>query len=256
MSRRADELLTSAAAAGEISQETARSIIIDDLGAQIQAGLGVSVDDVQAAETTLVAALLDNSGSMGPMEAEARTGFNRVLDALAGSKQDEGILMMVSDYSGVIAPFSLVSGVDRLQPQSYRPGGMTPLMDASLALFATVLAKAQEFEDQGVACRTVSYVVTDGGDNASRHRPAAVAKLVRDMLKSEKHIIAGIGIDDGVTDFRQVFLSMGIRDEWILTPGNTESEVRRVFDLISKSAVQASKGAASFSKTALGGFDS
>jgi hypothetical protein len=80
-----------------------------------------------------------------------------------------------------------------------------------------------------------------------------VAALVDDMLRSENHIVAAMGIDDGDTDFHKVFAAMGIPREWILTPGNTSSEVRKAFQVFSQSAVRASQTTA-FSKTALGGF--
>ena len=38
-----------------------------------------------------------------------------------------------------------------------------------------------------------------------------------------------MGIDDGQTDFCEVFREMGIRDEWILLPGNSASEIRAAF---------------------------
>jgi hypothetical protein len=77
---------------------------------------------------------------------------------------------------------------------------------------------------------------------------------VEDMLRQEKHIIAAMGIDDGHTDFRQVFREMGIQDRWILTPGNSDQEIRRAFQTFSQSAVKASQGAGHFSRAALGGF--
>jgi hypothetical protein len=117
------------------------------------------------------------------------------------------------------------------------------------------LAKTQEFEDNGVPCRTVTLILTDGADEHSRKQNAGtVKKLVTDMLMSEKHIIAAMGIDDGRTDFRLVFKGMGIQDNWILTPGNSQSEIRRAFQVFSQSAVRASQGAKSFSQTAVGGF--
>jgi hypothetical protein len=82
-----------------------------------------------------------------------------------------------------------------------------------------------------------------------------VKVIVEDMLRSENHIIAAMGIDDGGhTNFRQVFQEMGIRDEWILMPGNSQKEIRQAFALFSQSAVQASQNAGNFSQTALGGF--
>jgi hypothetical protein len=51
-----------------------------------------------------------------------------------------------------------------------------------------------------------------------------------------------MGIHDGTTDFTQVFRSMGIPDRWILTPGNSASEIRRAFQVFSQSAVRATQG--------------
>jgi hypothetical protein len=75
-----------------------------------------------------------------------------------------------------------------------------------------------------------------------------VAAIVQDMLAQENHIVAAMGIDDGTTDFKKVFRAMGIPDRWILTPGNSASEIRRAFQVFSQSAVRAAAGAQ------LGGF--
>ena len=79
-------------------------------------------------------------------------------------------------------------------------------------------------------------------------RAADVAAIVADMLAQENHIVAAMGISDGTTDFKKVFRSMGISDRWILTPGNSASEIRRAFQVFSRSAVRATQGAM------LGGF--
>jgi hypothetical protein len=63
-----------------------------------------------------------------------------------------------------------------------------------------------------------------------------------------------MGIDDGRTDFRQVFGGMGFHDRWILTPANTPTEIRAAFGTFSQSAVRASQAVGSFSATAMGGF--
>jgi len=97
-------------------------------------------------------------------------------------------------------------------------------------------------------------IVTDGANNGRGKSASDVRTLVQDMLRQESHIVAGMGIDDGYTDFRKVFGDMGIPDRWILTPGNTGSEIRDAFRLLSQSVVQASQNAQSFSRTAGGGF--
>ena len=132
---------------------------------------------------------------------------------------------------------------------NYDPRLGTPLFDQATVLLGTVIAKAQELSQAGIAVRTVTLIITDGGDYGStRCKPADVAALVADMIAHENHIVAAMGISDGTTDFRAVFKSMGIADRWILTPGNSATEIRRAFQVFSQSAVRATQGAQ------LGGF--
>ncbi len=142
-----------------------------------------------------------------------------------------------------------------MNSSNYDPNQGTPLYDQTAILLATVLAKSQEFSDNGVPCRTVTLLITDGEDvHSMRQNAASVKKIIKDMLRSENHIIAAMGIDNGNTNFHQIFEEMGILPEWILTPGNDHGEIRKAFQVFSQSAVRASQGAASFSQTAGGGF--
>ena len=70
-----------------------------------------------------------------------------------------------------------------------------------------------------------------------------VRALVADMVAQENHVVAAMGISDGTTDFKKVFRDMGIADRWILTPGNTTSEIRKAFQVFSQSAAAVSAGA-------------
>jgi hypothetical protein len=126
--------------------------------------------------------------------------------------------------------------------QNYQPNKGTPLYDQTVVLLGTVLAKAQDFADNGVPVRTVTLIITDGADcHSLRSQAKDVSLIVKDMLKAENHIIAGMGIDDGSTDFRRVFQEMGISDRWMLTPSNSETEIRQAFQVFSQSAVRVSQ---------------
>ncbi len=252
-------LLGNAAQDGVLSPEAAKALTVPDMGTQIQAALGVRVDDVPVSEVVLVSLLIDDSGSIAGAgnEPAVRDGHNLVLDALTSSKQKEAILALCLYLNGkILYPFTPVSQAKRMDGRNYRATGGTPLYDKSAVLLGSVLAKAQEFADNGVVCRTVTLIVTDGADCGSVSQTASsVKKVVKDLLRTETHIVAGMGVDDGGgTDFRAVFHSMGIPNEWILTPGSTASEIRKAFQVFSQSAVRASQTAASFSQTAAGGF--
>jgi hypothetical protein len=253
-----NSLFQSAHDEGLLSNASMQALNVVDIGAQIQAGLGIDVDDVMASEVVLVTIMPDDSGSIaynGNTQAVC-DGHNAVLDALMASKQKDNILIHNRYLNGfLLYPYCPLPHAVRMDDRNYNPDKGTPLYDQTVAILGTVLAKSQEFADNGVPVRSVTLIISDGADlHSVRARANTVEALVKDMLMTENHIIAAMGIDDGSTDFRQVFREMGIRDRWILTPGNQESEIRKAFQVFSQSAIQASQGAIGFSQTSLGGF--
>ena len=244
---------------GELSAGALGALTLHaDIGAQIQAGLGVAPDDVPSSEVVLVTMMPDDSGSIrfsGNAEL-VRQGHNLVIDSLRKSAQADEVLAHTRYLNGcVLYPYQPLDQTVEMNSQNYDPNLGTPLFDQTVVLLGTVLAKAREFEDNGVPVRTVTLLISDGGDTSSvNQRPKSVRAIVEDMLRKENHIVAALGIDDGTTDFRAVFQSMGIEDRWILTTANTDSEIRKAFELFSQSALRASQSAAAFSSTAVGGF--
>jgi hypothetical protein len=290
-----DALFKTATQDGLLSKAALNVIQISDIGDEINNALGVSVDDVKASEVVLVTQLIDDSSSIrfitGNTEA-VRDGHNLILDTLHPdkTKKGDGILASCSYLNlGLLYPYTSVDKALRMTASNYDPSGGTPLFAQSVVTLSTVLAKYLEFSDNGINCRTVTPIVTDGGDNGGMRGADRVKKIVDDMLKQECHIIAGVGIFDGQldgnkdpipgtgTDFWEVFSGysfdeiekakqngsfaslaaqggMGIRPQWVLTPKNSPSEIRRAFQMLSQSATRASQSAATFSQAAMGGF--
>lgn len=260
MSKPSDEpdikqLLGSAHDQGALSARALAALDAADVGAQIQAGLGVTIDDVAASEVVLVTMMPDDSQSIAQAHnTEAvRDGHNFVLDALRGSRQSGEVLAHTRYLNGeVLCPYVALDHAVAMTPANYHPCHATPLYDQTAVVLGTVIAKTQELMQAGIAVRTVTLIITDGADYGStRMKPADVKAIVDDMLAQEHHIVAAMGISDGSTDFRDVFRAMGIPDRWVLTPGNSASEIRRAFAVFSQSAVRASQGAA---LPQLGGF--
>jgi hypothetical protein len=254
----ANDLLQQANAEGVLSPQSMAAFTVADLGAEIQAGLGVCPDDVASSEVVLVAQMPDDSGSIasGGNAQPVRDGHNQVLDALGKSKQRDAILAHCRYLNGtVLYPYRPVAQAERMTKANFDPSLGTPLYDQAVVLLGTVAAKAQELAAAGVAVRTVTLILTDGGDSGStRAKAKDVAAIVRDLVRTEQHVVAALGLDDGSTDFRRVFRAMGIEDRWILTPGASASEIRRAFQVFSQSAVQVSQGGTAFAAASLGGF--
>jgi hypothetical protein len=253
--------LSSLFSTAQLSSQTLQALHLPDLGAQIQAGLGVGVDDVASSEVVLVALMPDDSGSIR-FAGNAHLvcdGHNQVVEALCGSKQRDSILAHCRYLNGhVLYPYRPVAQAERMTSKNFDPSQGTPLYDQAVVLLGTVLAKAQQFAQSGVLARTVTLLITDGADEHSTRSSAPdVARIVEEMARQETHIIAAMGLyDGGQTDFRAVFREMGIEDRWILTPGAGAADLRRAFQLFSQSAVRASQSTKAFAGAAVGGFGS
>ena len=235
------KLLEDAHDQGALSAKSLAALDVVDVGAQIQAGLGVTIDDVVASEVVLVTMMPDDSQSIaaaGNTDA-VRDGHNYVLDSLRNSKQSGEVLAHTRYLNGfVLYPYTALEHAQPMTAANYDPRLGTPLYDQTAVTLGTVIAKAQELQQAGIAVRTVTLIITDGGDYGSaRMKPADVKAIVDDMVAQEHHIVAAMGISDGHTDFRAVFRAMGIPDRWILTPGNSASEIRRAFAVFSISAL-------------------
>jgi hypothetical protein len=258
MSQNANELFQSALDDGSISMNSFDILNVNDIGSMIQGNLGISADQFEESEAFLVSILVDDSGSIrfsGNSQA-VRDGYNVVIESLKSSKQCGSILVHTEYLNGfVLNPYNPIAGVVKMDSGNYDPSGRTPLYDKTVTFLASVLAKTQELKNEGIAVRTATLIMTDGADeHSTRHGDKEVKQLISDMLKEEIHIVAAMGIDNKSTDFKHIFKEMGIRDEWVLTPGDNESDIRKAFGAFSQSVVRASQCAGSFSQTAMGGF--
>src|SRR5262249_52901488 len=150
------------------------------------AGLGITIDDVAASEVVLLTMMPDDSQSIahaGNVQA-VRDGHNFVLDTVARSRQAGEVLAHTRYLNGhVLFPYTALAHASQMTAANYDPRLGTPLYDQTAVVLGTVIAKAQELSQAGIAVRTVTLIITDGADYGSvRCRAADVAALVADLL--------------------------------------------------------------------------
>ena len=243
----ATSLFTSATTKGVISPQTS-SLITGNLGNLVLAGAaGKDLEDITASDVTLVTVLIDSSSSIADrgLEKAVREGQNALLDAFAGAKNQDAVLLACWTFSGtmdVIHSYVPVPDATRLDTRNYRASGSTALYDAWCSALAANVAYAQRLRDGGTPTRSVVVVVTDGEDVGSKRTTAECARLSRDLLASELFTLALVGVGSDV-NFEHVAKSMGIPAGCILWERDaTPSGLRRAFQLVSRSAVRASQG--------------
>lgn len=238
------------------------AVVVPNFASGIQAALGMSVDDIEASEATVVTVLADDTYSIegSGLSGAMRDGINLVFEALSGSETADGIIAGLHTITrGCVMPYKPIADVTRFDENSFPvDGGSTPLYDRSASTLGVVVTKSKDLRDAALPHRTITLIVTDGADTCSRHHraPEKVAPLVKDMLLAENHIVAFMGVGDAAF-FRDIAKRMGIADRWILTPKDAK-ELRAALLMFSKSAVRASQAAnaATFNAVAGGGFTS
>ena len=237
----------------------------NSLGPAIQAGLGnVTADHIRTSEVILVTLLIDDSDSIrkaGNAEAVC-SGYNLIRSSVMESKEAATVVMGCrflngegGNAHGVLYPYLPLEQTPILSAANYHPGGGTPLYDQMAVTLTGIATKIAEYEQGAIAVKAITAAVTDGKDEYSHvHNAESIRTMVQGLLSTEMHAIFGMGIHDGHTDFRRVFKDMGLPDQSILTPGNSPSEIRRAFEMVSKSAVGLIEGSQGYSELGLGGF--
>lgn len=234
------------ALSGGVIGASAASMLSGDLGSIVVAGAaGKDMEDIVAADVTLITVLLDASSSIASsgLEQAVREGYNLLVDTFATSKERDSVLMALwtfNDQATVVHAYLPILEATKLDAASYRATGGTALYDTWCDALAANIAYAQQLRNTGTPCRSVVVVITDGEDVSSRRTTADCARLSRDLLASEQFILAFVGV--GGADFRSVARSMGVPDGGIAVQASaTAASLRHVFHMVSQSAIRASQ---------------
>ncbi|MEX0918002.1 MAG: hypothetical protein WDZ93_02510 [Candidatus Paceibacterota bacterium] len=172
---------------------------------------GADIDELGASEYTLVTIALDESGSISRFETQIRDMLITAVKACANSPRSDNLLIRVirfgSQYvrqngNGIdeIHGFKTLAEIDSNNYPQLAGGGLTPLCDAVYSGVGAMNAYAKQLQDMDFDVNGITFVVTDGGENAS----TATMQMVKDALAEsvtgevmESHVSVLIGIDTG-----------------------------------------------------------
>ncbi len=244
MSKPIEELLAAAVADGIVSKQS----ITGNLGAVVIAGAaGKALEDITSSDVTLITLLVDASGSIHDrgLEAAVREGQNALVDAFAGAKERDSVLLALWTFNSQLDVKHAYLPVDeshRLDAKSYRASGGTRLYDTWCDALTANVAYAQRLRDGGTPCRSVVVVVTEGEDVGSQRTAGECERLSRDLLASEQFTLAFVGVGSSVA-FADVAKAMGVPAGCVLVQKDaTPSALRAAFMMVSRSAIRASQG--------------
>lgn len=158
---------------------------------------------------TLVALVLDSSGSMSSMKSEAIDLFNGQLEAVRKGAKGAGETKLSLVVFGVpsegkygpvfyhgVDVVHKNQGPDKVEPltaETYQPCSLTPMRDG----IGTAISLLEAEDDGGDDTAFLVVVVTDGQENASKEWSAAtLSKKVADLQATGRWTFALYGCDD------------------------------------------------------------
>lgn len=206
----------------------------------------------------LVLLLLDDSGSIGSSGNTQAVidGYNGFIEALKKAQGEIRVkTMFLNGYGKPVTSFQHPNEVEAMTPQTYYPAGGTPLFPRSLEALSQVNCEAGQLALQGFTVRTMTFIFTDGGDTSGMSASQVRAAVIP-MLASGMHIVGGCAVNDGCTNFWQVFMAMGIPEQCIKVLKNDPDEIAQTMSSMGQTASEASidpRSYENFSQTGFGG---
>ena len=159
--------------------------------------------------------------------------------AICNSKQADEMLVSKTLFNTTIETGGYVAPEDF--NTDYSTWGCTRMYDAIIDRRQRMLDYMEQLKNNGTNARACMIILSDGLDNDSQYRASDARQAIQDLI-SKEITVAFIAFGQeafGVAD------KIGIKPQNVKEVSNDESELRRVIDLVSKSAISASKKASS-----------
>ncbi|MEI7554694.1 VWA domain-containing protein [Candidatus Chlorohelix sp.] len=237
MSGNINDLFSSAVQNNDLDQQAAM-VLVENLDAVALAGCnGVGLDQIDSDDVTLVAVVLDESGSMSPYRQSVIEGFNQMLEALRESRMPESILLSTWAFSAnprLLFSYTPVTGLNGISEADFNPDSNTALYDTLLHVMTGMVAYGQMLRDNGVRTRGIIVVFSDGEDNTSKATNQQVLTVSNALVAQESYTLAYVGF--GNLDLNQIAQEVGFPA--VLTVQASASEIRRIFHQVSASIIR------------------
>ena len=201
-------------------------------------------EDVEVEDTINAVFVLDVSGSVGSYVDELNKGMNEFTARMQSSHVSEKLFVSLVEFNSNVNVKSGFQPIDQIPTMDFSNsiGGLTALYDGVKTGLKNALDYREGLESAGVNCKTLLFVITDGGDNASASRPSDVKDIITDLLTEERNfasfesILFGIGTDP--SDFNTAAADMGIKN--VATISDTADDIKKMINFISSSVSSAS----------------
>lgn len=200
----------------------------------------VEIEKLQSERQTLIGLYIDQSGSMVKFEGIMEDCLIKFKTAIMGAKESDEILVAKTMFDSKIVPggYQLIDDMTT----DYTASGYTLLYDCIVDGQKRLIdgngnGYMEKLQRNGIKTKAVIAIFSDGEDNGSRCSANDVRRAI-EFLHSKEIIVAFVAFGSSARGIAQ---KIGIKDQNILEVDATESDLRKVFTVLSKSAISASK---------------
>lgn len=229
-----------------LTGDTMDLVVANLNGPTMVGAVGISLQQIASNDVTLAMNIIDRSSSMAPFSAELITAYNDdYLAAMRDSTEAEDILVSTILFNHEVELFHGYVGLPDAPPLTRRvfsPSGTTALYDAVAGGLTNMVLYAQQLRASGIMVRCLVIVYSDGEDNQSRQRAADVRRAARELLKHEIYTLAYVGFaGSGIQQAQLRKMADDIGFPEALLAGLSHAELRRIFQLASRSTLRVSR---------------
>lgn len=193
-----------------------------------------AIDDLDSESVNLIFIGIDQSASMSSFTPDMIAALDEFKNALSNSKEADEMLVARANFYNTHVHVGGYKKIDQFDTD-FHTDGMTPLYDVVVEGTEKLTEYMGFLKAQGVRVKAVFAIFSDGLDNAS------IANISKARNKIEEL---------NAQEITTAFISFGpeakpeadrLRFQNVLHVGSSASELRKAFNVLSKSVIEASK---------------
>jgi uncharacterized protein YegL len=203
------------------------------------------LEELGAAEYTLVTIVNDVSGSVSEFVAEMEAALTEIVKACKLSPRADNLMIRLVTFDDVIAEAHGFKLLEQCHLSNYqgvlRVGGSTALYDATENAVAATASYGKQLTDADFAVNAILFVITDGMDNVSRRGVRQVKKaftraIAGEALESLVSVLIGVNVQEAdVGAYLQDFKTAAGFTQYVEIGSANAKTLARLAEFVSRS---------------------
>lgn len=182
---------------------------------------------------TAIALVIDESGSMNPIQTDTIGSINSFIDEQKKIPGDLSVTInFFADRTKTICNFVDIKDVPVINTENYKPHGWTALLDAVAKTVDDLGVKLSRMKEEDRPSKVIIAILTDGHENASRY---ATGEMVKKQLQHQTEVYNWTVLFLGANqDAWSVAESLGIAKGQAMTYTATGHGTSSAVDMVSR----------------------